>query len=140
MGSKIIDPQTILGIGSAGIGAFIRVMVQSKKDQHELMMGALKLENKIANDANNRGSAWGRRFALILVLSVAFGGLFYAAHYNIKVSQIIETKPIVDLFGLIKLGGGQKVVEANGFVIPQYVENSVVSIIFFLFGSSVAKR
>jgi len=136
----VIDPQTILGIGSAAVGAWVRLKAQADSDKHEMMMAALKLQNQTANDAVKRGSSWGRRFAIVIVLAVGFGGLIYAAMAGIQVSQIIDRKPIIDLLGLIKIGGGQKVVEATGFVIPTYVENSIISIVFFLFGSSAAKR
>jgi len=136
----MIDPQTIMGVGGAVIGAAVQLKKQRDQDQHQMMMAALNLANKSANDAQQRGTSWGRRFALIIILLVGFGGLIYAAMADIKVSQIVEQKPFFDLLGLIKLGGGQKIIEAEGFVIPEYVENSIVTIIFFLFGSSAAKR
>ena len=136
----MIDATTILGVGSAGIGALVQMMKQSSQDRHEITLAALEAENNIANDANKRGSNLGRRFALIIVLSVGFGGLVYAAWKGIPVSQIIETQPLLDLLGIIKIGGGPKVIEATGFVIPEYVDESIISIIFFLFGSSAAKR
>jgi len=136
----MFDPQLLLGLGSGAIGAFIKIKTDADKDKHEMMMAALGFQSESANDANKRGTSWGRRFALIMVLTVGFGGLFYAATMGIKVSQVIEVKPIVDFLGLIKIGGGQKIIEADGFVIPLYVENSIISIIFFLFGSSAAKR
>jgi hypothetical protein len=76
---------------------------------------------------------------MIMVLTVGFGGLLYAAHMGIEVSQIVKVDPIFRFLGL-SIGGGEKVVQASGFVIPQYVEESILSIIFFLFGSSAAKR
>ena len=136
----MIDPQTIVGLVSGGLGALITLKVQADKDKHDMMMAALGIQNDNANDANKRGSAWGRRFAIIMIMSVGFGGLFYASAMGIKVSQIVDKEPLLDLFGLIKIGGGQKVVEASGFVIPQYVEDSIISVIFFLFGSGAAKR
>ena len=136
----MIDPSTILGVGSAGIGAVVQMLKQSAEDRHNITLAALGVENNIANDANKRGSNLGRRFALIIVLSVGFGGLMYAAWKGIPVSQIIETQPLLDLLGIIKIGGGPKVIEATGFVIPEYVDESIISIIFFLFGSSAAKR
>ena len=136
----MIDPTTILGVGSAGIGALVQLMKQSAQDRHDITMQLMEKRNTIANDAKKRGGEFGRRFALITVLLVGFGGLIYAAHLNLPVSQIIETKPIFKLLGFLQIGGGPKVVEAQGFVIPEYVDESIISIIFFLFGSSAAKR
>ena len=108
----MIDPQTILGLVSGGVGALVQLKKQADHDKHMLMMAALKLQNMTANDASKRGSSWGRRFALMIIIGVAFGGLVYAASQGIKVSQIVDKKPIIDFLGLIKIGGGQRVVEA----------------------------
>lgn len=136
----MIDPQTILGLGSGIVGAAIQLKKQKEQDQHEMMMASLGLSNNNANDAQKRGSTFGRWFSTIMILSVGFGGLVFAAYNKIPVSQIVEQKPLLDLLGLIKLGGGQRVIEAEGFVIPEYVENSIVTIVYFLFGHSAAKR
>ena len=135
----MIDPQLILGIASGGIGALIQLKKQADQDRHDITMAVMTKSNDIANAAHKRSSPWSRRFAMIVVLSVGFGGLLYAAHMGIEVSQIVKVDPIFKFLGL-SIGGGEKVVQATGFVIPQYVENSILSIIFFLFGSSAAKR
>ena len=135
----MIDPQLILGIASDGLGALIQLKKQADHDKHTIMMQALKADNESANHAHKRASAWSRRFAMIMVLTVGFGGLLYAAHMGIEVSQIVKVDPVFRFLGL-SIGGGEKVVHASGFVIPQYVEESILSIIFFLFGSSAAKR
>lgn len=136
----MIDPNLIIGVVSGGLGALVQLKKQADHDKHDIVMASIKGYTASANDAAKRASPWSRRFAMIVVLSVGFGGLLYAAHTGIKVSQIVTVEPIVNLFGLLKFGGGEKVVEASGFVIPKYVEESILSIIFFLFGSSAAKR
>jgi len=103
----MIDPQTLLGIGSAVVGAVVQLKKQAEHDRHTMTMdliASLGVQNKTANDAMKRGSAWGRRFALVVIIGVAFGGLIYAASQGIKVSQIVDRNPIVDILGLIKLG------------------------------------
>lgn len=134
-----MDPQLVLGIGSAVIGAMVQLKKQRDQDQHNITMAALHGHSIAADEAGKRGSGWMRGFALIIILLVGFGGLIYAASQGMKVSQIVKVEPIID-FLFIKIGGGEKVVQAEGFVIPKYVEDSIVSIIFFLFGSSAAKR
>ena len=134
-----MDPQLLIGIASAGLGAIVQLKRQADQDRHDLTMAAVQGYTQAANQAEKRGSGWMRGFALVIILAVGFGGLIYAAHAKIKVSQIIEVDPIID-FLFIKIGGGEKVVEADGFVIPKYVEESIISVIFFLFGSSAAKR
>lgn len=137
-----MSPQLLVGIGSAIVGAYVQIKKQKAQDDHNVMMLALKAlagHTEAANEAESRGSGWMRGFALVIILAVGFGGLIYAAHQGIKVSQIVEVDPIID-FLFLKIGGGEKVVEAEGFVIPKYVEESIISVIFFLFGSSAAKR
>jgi hypothetical protein len=138
----MIDPQLAIGIISGGIGALVQFKRQAQMDTHTTMMQALqalKGGNDSANQAQSRGSGWMRGFALVIILAVGFGGLIYAASQGLKVSQIVSVDPVFKFLGL-SIGGGEKVVEAEGFVIPRYVEDSIISIIFFLFGSSAAKR
>ncbi len=134
-------------IGAAGAGAGVQIFKQILADQNSLAMRALdsrikasKSDNENANDANKRGTGWGRRFALVTVLSVAFFGLLLSSWLKIPVSQIVEKEPILNLLNMIKIGGGQKVIVAEGLVLPQYVKDSVGIIIAFYFGASAAKR
>ena len=135
----MIDPQLILGVASGGLGALIQLKKQSDQDKHDIVMASIKGYTGAADAAQKRGTGWARGFALIVVLTVGFLGLLYAAKEGIQVSQIVNKEPIFRFLGL-SIGGGEKVVQAEGFVIPQYVEDSILSIIFFLFGSSAAKR
>ncbi len=134
-----MDPQLFIGIVSAGLGALVQLKKQGDQDRHDLVMAAVRGATIAADSAESRGSGWMRGFALVIILAVGFGGLIYAAHAQIKVSQIVTVEPIID-FLFLKIGGGEKVVQADGFVIPKYVEESIISVIFFLFGSSAAKR
>ena len=135
----MIDPMLALDLGFGALGALITLKKQADQDRHGFMMKALQGGTNSADSARSRGAGFGRGFALIVVLSVGFLGLLYAAHAEIQVSQIIDKEPIFKFLGL-SIGGGEKVVKATGFVIPQYVEDSIRPIIFFLFGSSAAKR
>ena len=135
----MIDPMLALDLGFGALGALITLKKQADQDTHNMLMAHIEKANDSANQAEKRGTGFGRGFALIVVLSVGFLGLLYAAHQGIQVSQIVNKEPIFKFLGL-SIGGGEKVVEASGFVIPQYVEDSIRPIIFFLFGSSAAKR
>lgn len=132
--------EIVIGLVSAVIGAITQLGKDHMHDMHKLTMALVEYNEESRENAKKRGSAFGRRFALVLVLLVSFGGLIYAAEKGIGVSQIIQTEPFLNIFNMIKLGGGPKVVSAEGFVLPDYVQQSVISIIFFLFGSSAAKR
>lgn len=140
-----MDPTMLLG--AAGAGAGVQIFKQLIADQHNLAEKALensikraRADNESANDAAKRASGWGRRFALVTVLTVAFVGLLLAAYMQIPVSQIVYREPILNLLGMLKLGGGEKVIQATGLVLPEYVGQSVQIIIAFYFGASAAKR
>jgi hypothetical protein len=140
-----MGPEILLG--AAGAGAGVQIFKQVLADQQanaqkafEIAAKAAKLQNSNANDAAKRSSGWGRRFALVTVLSVAFVGLLVASLMEIPVSQIVHKEPILNLLGMVKLGGGEKVIQANGLVLPEYVGQSVQVIIAFYFGASAAKR
>jgi hypothetical protein len=141
----MMDPTMLLG--AAGAGAGVQIFKQLIADQHNLAEKALensikraRADNESANDAAKRASGWGRRFALVTVLTVAFVGLLLAAYMQIPVSQIVYREPILNLLGMLKLGGGEKVIQATGLVLPEYVGQSVQIIIAFYFGASAAKR
>lgn len=129
-----------IGLISAALGAITQLGKDHMHDMHKLTMALAKQNEESRENAAKRGGAWGRRFAMAVVLLVSFGGLVYAAEKGIGVSQIIQKEPFLNLFNVIRLGGGPQVVSAEGFVLPDYVQQSVISIIFFLFGSSSAKR
>ncbi len=140
-----MGPEILLG--AAGAGAGVQIFKQILSDQQanaqkafDIAAKAAGIQNKNANDAAKRSSGWGRRFALVTVLSVAFIGLLLASFMEIPVSQIVRKEPILNLLGMVKLGGGEKVIEANGLVLPEYVGQSVQIIIAFYFGASAAKR
>jgi hypothetical protein len=141
----MMDPGLLLG--AAGAGGAVQIFKQLITDQHSMAMKAMErrikgaeASNSFANDAAKRTSGWGRRFALMIVLFVAFGGLLIASLLEIPVSQIVNKEPIFNLLGMIKLGGGEKVIQAKGLVLPEYVSQSVQIIIAFYFGASAAKR
>lgn len=140
-----MDP--LLLIGSAGVGAGVQIFKQLIADQHAMASKALELsiqassaQNANANDAQKRGSGWGRRFALVTVLFVAFAGLLISSWLNIPVSQVVYKEPILNLLGMLKLGGGEKIITGEGLFLPEYVGQSVQIIIAFYFGASAAKR
>lgn len=141
-----IPLNVILTIGSAVASFWMKHMALKRQDQKEIMLAAIhskELNNKIANDANKRGSPVFRMIIGITIVFVAFFGLFIAAFSsNIPVSYIYETNPHHSfLFGLIKWGGTKiKTITANGFVIAPYMTNSINVIIGFLFGSSFARN
>ena len=128
--------EVILSIASLVLGWYGEQKKQQAADNHALSM-ALK---DSANAAEKRGGSALRMIVALVIICVSFGGLLLAQHSGVGVSQIFTKEPWLNLFGLVKLGGGKEVVTATGFVLPEYVKYSVLSIVHFLFGMAAGKR
>ena len=99
-----------------------------------------KRSTEDANEAAKRSSPWLRKFAAICVLSVAFGGILLVAFFPDIPVTIIEKVPKYSfLWGLVKWGSSYEVIQANGFVLLEWVRFSVCAIVGFLFGPGFAK-
>jgi len=134
--------EVILGLVSLVLGAFHEHQKQKTQDQHELLMAKFKVQDESANHASKRGGAGIRMAVALIGIIVAFGGLLLVAliERDIPVTQFTEKEPWFNLFGIIKLGGGMDSISANGFVTPDYMRYSVISIVHYLFGMAAAKR
>ena len=133
--------EVIVGIVSLIMGAFSEHQKQKAQDQHDMLMSSFKVSNDSANEANNRGGAGIRMFVALVVIFVAFGGLLMVAllERDIPVTQFMDKEPWFNFLGF-KFGGGPTAISATGFVIPDYMRFSVISIIHFLFGMAATKR
>jgi hypothetical protein len=114
---------------------------QKAQDQHDLLIASFKASTDSANEANSRGGAGIRMFVALVVIFVAFGGLLMVAliERDIPVTQFMDKEPWFDFLGF-RFGGGTVAISATGFVIPDYMRFSVISIIHFLFGMAATKR
>lgn len=128
----------------AGIAGFImKFMAQKHADSIALMKLSIEKSNQAirsADAAGKRSSPWLRKFAAIVVLLVAFVGIFAVAWSPDVVVSIVEKVPQKQiLWGLFKWGETTDVTIAEGFVIADWFKYSVISIIYFLFGTGAAK-
>ena len=130
--------EVFLGLASLILGWFAESKKQQAHDLHEERMAA----KDSADSAQRRGGATIRMIVALIVIVVAFGGLLIPQFLEDSqgVSQIFDKDPWLNLFGIIKFGGGKDVIVAQGFVIPEYMKYSVISIIHFLFGMAAGKR
>jgi hypothetical protein len=120
--------EVTVGMLSTLGGFAMKLMAQKAANQHELI--------KIAK----RSSPWLRKFAAITVLLVAFVGIFIVAFIPSVPVSIVQDAPQKSLlWGLVKWGKQTEVIIANGFVIADWFKYSVISIVFFLFGTGAAK-
>ncbi len=132
--------EVILSLASLVLGWFTEQKKQQQSDLHEERM-ASKDSADAASKRMPRG--WGAALRLLvatIVIVVAFGGLIIAMQGHHGVSQIFDKEPWLNLFGILKFGGGKDVIMAEGFVIPDYMRYSVISIVHFLFGMAAGKR
>lgn len=139
----MIPMEVIVGAGSVVTGFVMKAVAQGMKNKQELFKMALQKQEAntaSADAAAKRGSPWTRKAAAMIILVVAFVGLFVVAMVpSIPVSIISEVPEKSLLFGLIKWGGGLQVTEAGGFVMAPWFKYSVISVVHFLFGTGAAK-
>ena len=128
--------EVVLSLASLVLGWYGEQKKQQAADIHARDMAA----RQSANDAEKRGGSALRMIVALVIICVSFGGLILAQHTGVGVSQIFTKEPWLNLFGLVKLGGGKEVITATGFVLPEYVKYSVLSIVHFLFGMAAGKR
>lgn len=127
---------------ASGLGGFImKMQAQKTANQQELMKIAIEKQEahtKSADAAAKRSNPFLRKFAAMVILLVAFVGLYVVAFTDIDVHLIQETES-KSFLGLIDYGGGTKVTTVNGLALPPYWQVSVMSVISFLFGTGAAK-
>ena len=127
---------------ASGLGGFImKMQAQKTANQQELMKIAIEKQEahtKSADAAAKRSNPFLRKFAAMVILLVAFVGLYVVAFTDIDVHLIQETES-KSFLGLIDYGGGTKVTTVNGLALPPYWQVSVMSVRSFLFGTGAAK-
>ena len=138
-----LPAEVITGMASVVGGFAMKLMAQKHADNVAIMKLAIEQRQQasdLADAASKRSSPWLRKFAAIVVLLIAFVGLFavaWAPEVDVSIVQDVPQKSF--LWGLIKWGRTTEVISANGFVIQDWFRFSVITIIGFLFGSGFAK-
>ena len=139
----MIPMEVVVTMATAGGSWIMKKSSQDAADrlrERELTLKALGQQTDAMDAASKRSSPWLRKFAAITILLTTFGGMFVLAFFPNIPTQILHEVPAKEfLFGLIKWGGGLKVVSAYGFVQPEWVRYSVCAVIGFLFGPGFAK-
>ena len=138
-----LPAEVVIGMVS-GLGGFLMKMTaQRQADNTALIkLGMEKAEHSsiMADAAAKRSSPWLRKFAAIVVILIAFGGILLIAFFpKIPVSIIYNTNIKEFFWGLFRWGGEPRILEAQGFVMTDWFRFSVISIIMFLFGTGAAK-
>ena len=129
--------EVVLSLASLVLGWYGEQKKQQAADIHARDMAARQKRKRCSE---KRGGSALRMIVALVIICVSFGGLLLAQHSGVGVSQIFTKEPWLNLFGLVKLGGGKEVITATGFVLPEYVKYSVLSIVHFLFEMAAGKR
>ena len=133
--------EVFVSLASGLCGFIMKMQAQKTANQQELMKIAIEKQEahtKSADAAAKRSNPFLRKFAAMVILLVAFVGLYVVAFTDIDVHLIQETES-KSFLGLIDYGGGTKVTTVNGLALPPYWQVSVMSVISFLFGTGAAK-
>ena len=132
--------EVIVSLISLVLGWFGEQRKQAQADLHEERMAAKDSADSAAKRMPSGIGAALRMFVAAIIIIVAFGGLLYVSDSDKGVTQFFTKDPWLNLFGIIKVGGGMEAINATGFVLPDYVKYSVLSIVHFLFGMAAGKR
>jgi len=135
-----IPLEVIMALVSA-VGSFIMKNIAMKRENDkELMLRAMERDkdaNFFANEAEKR-SPWLRKFAGIMIISVAVLGLLIVAFFPDIDTTLVVEKAQKSFMGF-EWGKSYDIIKSSGFVVPQYLSYSIHVIIGMLFGSGFAK-
>lgn len=110
------------------------VAINTTKANNAQYRANAEAENKTANDANKRSNPILRATIAIIVFVAAFWLIFINGWVGTETSLITQREPWLNLFGILRFGGGEKVLPASGFVMPIYFGQTVQVIAGFIFG------
>ena len=138
---------------SGGLGAGFQIASEVMKighqavDIHKGLLAAqnkeyrenLALETKAADAAAKRSPIWLRAILAIIVFTAAFIFSHINGWTDTVTSVVTDREPWLNLFGLLRFGGGTAVKEAHGFVLTPDFWQTVRVIAFFFFGVGAAR-
>jgi hypothetical protein len=79
--------------------------------------------------ARNRFPGWLTGTVFILIVLSAFWGIYLAGFFNMPTSIVEEKEPWLNLFGILKVGGGWAVHAVEGLAIPDYFSRGVIMVL-----------
>jgi hypothetical protein len=135
-------------LSGAGIGAVAQGLSEVLKLGHgvvDMFKGVLQANNEAYRQnvaaeqaafdaAAKRGTPWLRGTLAIIAFVAAFGLSYVNGWVGTGTSVLTDREPWLNLFGLLKFGGGMKVVEAQGFVLPPEFWQTITIITGAIFG------
>lgn len=133
------------GSASGFVFKYMAQKSQDEKDKFDRLMRAIDKDNESADRAaarvpSDKNGNWTRRLIIIAVLFGCILAPFLLALLNKPV--IVETvTPVREwLFGMITTGGNTRFYQLPSYLLSKEVFASLIYIVTFYFGSSVAKK
>lgn len=84
-------------------------------------------------------AGWITSFIFILVVVSGFYGVYYSASQNIPTTVMTEKDPWLNVFGVLRLGGGQLVNTVEGLVLPDYFSRGILMVLGAITGIKAFK-
>jgi 4-amino-4-deoxy-L-arabinose transferase-like glycosyltransferase len=120
-------------------GKGLQMFGQLAAARDERAMEVLKLENDAANQAAKRFPGW-LSGSLALIAFFSFFVLSYTnGWFGVNTTVQYMKEPFLNLFGLLRLGGGPGFKEVSGFVLPPEMGQAVMMIAGGVFGIKAVK-
>ena len=142
-----MSPEIISLLAGSALGGVTKLMAQNAADRQANFANLIKA-NQVADtsrdDAAKRSSGkageWTRRGIILIVLFGVILAPFLLTIFQLPtvVETISQDKSF--FFGLFHWGGGSRFYQIYGYLITPELRQSVLAIVGFYFGSSVAKR
>lgn len=143
----MIPTELVSLFGGAASGFFFRYLAEKSKDEKakfDRMMQAIDKTDSSADKAADRTKDdvhgnWTRRFIIMFVLFGCILAPFVLAMLDKPIITEVTT-PTRNFFGIFEWGGNTRFYQLPSYLLSKEVLSSLIAIISFYFGSSVAKR
>ena len=141
-----IELASLIGGAASGfLFKYLSIKAQDEKDKFDRLMMAIDKSDQSANLAsqrvpNDKAGNWIRR---LIIISILFGCIlapFVLALLDKPVIVEVIAPVRTWLFGLITTGGDSRFYQLPSYLLSKEMLSSLIAIISFYFGSSVAKR
>ena len=121
LGGSLQVASEVFKMGGSLIASLRDVAISNNKQARANVAATTKAQNAAAK----RSPVWLRAVLAIIVFVPAFLLPFYAGWLEIPTAIVENKEPWLNLFGVVKFGGGLVVTEATGFVQSPYFGQTV---------------
>lgn len=132
------------GAGAGFLFKYLAIKAEDEKNKFDRMMNAIDKADQSADKAaqrapNDASGNWTRRLIIIFVLFGCILAPFVLAMLDKPIITEVTT-PTRNFLGLFEWGGNVRFYQLPSYLLSKEVLSSLIAIVSFYFGSSVAKR